>query len=523
MNTNFDNLVSIYDFRDPGDFIYNSDLVAFSEYGAQLKDLIPPNIVMGATFWESLNGNYGNGDMSLQAIVTGNVNIDGHKAALIGGQFPKLLEYYLTNLDTFANLIPTGAITFQYHPNFSGTPKQTQYIFHWGIGDSDNEDVIDEETQQLEDVFSKKNCMEIVHTTTGDILFNIYGKAGNLYQAKKESVFITEALQPYEFKFLWDYNILENNESTIELYLYFNGELIGSFNFDSKTFNLGDIVNIGFGNSDPTRSYPNFGISNLLVERLLTVIEDIVPERYITRSYIPMQETKYTTSPQKIEPIGHITLEALQNIETVTNESSAEDGHLQYVGYTFKLGDKEYFFDRTTLKWKEHFYSEEISDLKYMLAYKNDLITEGTHFKCIPYLRSVTGKDTPQITSMSITYNEYVPCTESHPVALVYGYVRDVLGNPISNAKILITPSKASVACSGNYILPKMTKVVRSGQKGYWDVELALSDIFDPEIFYNFQIIVRDEVVFQRANIRITQEGTIKFDDLIKGNKHDCY
>lgn len=524
MNTNFDNLVSIYDFRDPGDFIYNSDLVTFTEFGAQLKNLIPDNVALGATYWKSTDANYGNGDIALSAILTGNVNIQGHKAAFIGGQFPKLLEYYLTNLDTFANLIPSGSITFQYYPNYSGTPKNTQYIFHWGIGDSDNEDILNEETGQLEEAYSKKNCMEIVHTVTGDILFNIYDRASNLYQAKKDSVIIEEAVRPFEFKFLWDYITTFDNETRVKLYLYFEGLLIDSFDFDSETFNLSDIVNLGFGQSDPDKPFPNFYISNLLVEKLPENFDKDIycPEIYSTRGYIPMFETRYTTVPQKIETVGHITLEALQHIDVLVNESTMLDNYRQYVGYTFKLGETEYFFDRTTLTWKEHIYPEDISDLAHMLAYKNDLINEGVSFKCIPYLRSVDGKGTPQITTLTITYNEYVPCTETHPVALIYGYVRDVLGNPICNAKVLITPSKSSVAYSGNYILPKMTKVIRTGQNGYWDAELALSDIFDPEILYNIQIIIRDQVVYQRANIRVNREGTIKFDDLVEENNRDC-
>lgn len=523
MRTNFDNLVSIYDFRDPGDFIFNSDLVTFTEFGAKLKNLVPCNVALGATYWESIDANYGDGDIALSAIITGNVNVQNHKAALIGGQFPKLLEYYLTNLDTFANLIPCGAITFQYHPNFSGTPDQAQYIFHWGIGDSDNEDIENPETGQLEEPFSKKSCMEIVHTTTGSILYNVYGKAGNLYQVKKDNLVIEEALRPYEVKFLWEYKTLENNETRVKLYLYFDGILVGTFDFDSETFNLGDIVNLGFGNSDCKRPFPNFYITDLLVEKLPFIVDELIPEAYPTRMYIPMPETRYSIVPQKIEPLSELTIEDIHTIEVVTNESTIEEGHKQYVGYTFKLGGKEYYFDRTTLTWKEHIYSEDISDLESMLEHKNELITEGTRFKCIPYLRTTNGKGTPQITSMKITYNEYVPETETSPVALVYGYVKDVLGNPICNAKILITPSKSSVAYSGNYILPQMTKIVRSGIKGYWDAELALSHIFDPEILYNFQVIVRDKVVFQRANIRISHEGTIKFDDLIKENYHDCY
>lgn len=523
MNTNCNNLVSIYDFRDPSKFIYNSDLVVFTEFGAKLKDLVPSNVVLGATYRSSVDANYGNGDIALQAILTGNVTIESHRAALIGGQFPKLLEYYLTNLDTFANLIPCGSITFQYHPNFSGTPKQAQYIFHWGIGDSDNEDILNDKTDQLEEPFTMKNCMEIVHTTTGDILFNVYGKAGNLYQAKKDSVWVEEALTSYEIKFLWGYRTLEDGETRLKLYLYFNGEQLDVFDFDSDTFNLGDIINLGFGNSDLKRPFPNFYVTSLLVEKFSQIEESQVPERYDTRSYLPMYENKYTITPQKIEPVGHVSLEALRDIQVTSTESTVEEAYRQYIGYTFKLNSKEYYFDRPSLTWREHIFPEDISDLAHMLEYKDQLITEGVDFKCIPYLRSVDGKGTPQITSAVITYNEYVPCKETPQIALVYGYIKDVLGNPICNAKVLITPSKSSVAYMGNYILPKMTKVIRSGQNGYWDAELTLSSNFDPEISYNFQIVIRDKVVFQRANIRVLQEGTIKFDELVERNNHDCY
>lgn len=525
MNTNFDNLVSINDFRDPGDFIYNSDLVVFTEYGAQLKDLIPRNVALGATYWKSVDANYGNGDIALSAIIAGNVNVQSHKLALVGGQFPKLLEYYLTNLNTFADCIPSGSIVFQFHPNYSGTPKQTQYIFHWGIGDSDNEDVENEETHQLEEPYSKKNYLEILHTVTGDVIYNIYDKSGNVYQSKVESVLIEEALRPYEFKFLWDYTTDINNETRIKIYLYFEGELLDSFDFDGENFNLGKIVNLGFGQSDPKLPFPNYYISSLLVEKLPPYFdkEYYCPQIYSTRGYIPMFETRYTTSPQKIEPVGHITLEALQDIKVIVNESTITEGYKEYIGYTFKLGPKEYFFDRSTLTWKEHIYPEDISDLPHMLLYKDQLITEGVTFKCIPYLRSVDGKGTPQILSMTTTYNEYVPCSENPPVALIYGYIKDVLGNPVCNAKIMISPSKASVAFTGNYILPQMTKIIRSGQNGYWDAELALSDIFDPEILYNIQIIIREKVVYQRANIRVMREGTIKFEELIEENDRDCY
>ena len=60
-----------------------------------------------------------------------------------------------------------------------------------------------------------------------------------------------------------------------------------------------------------------------------------------------------------------------------------------------------------------------------------------------------------------------------------------------------------------------MTKIVRTGQNGYWDAPLPLSCSFPEPITYNFQIVIRDEIVYKVANVKILQEGSIKFEDLI--------
>ena len=38
---------------------------------------------------------------------------------------------------------------------------------------------------------------------------------------------------------------------------------------------------------------------------------------------------------------------------------------------------------------------------------------------------------------------------------------------------------------------------------------------------YIDQIIIRDNIVYQRANIKVSREGTIKFEDLIEENNCD--
>lgn len=494
MTTNYQFLKAIYDYRDTSKYIYNADLVTFTEFGAQLKDLVPANIGLGSTFRKFTDASYGNGIFSLSASLTGTVTIQNEKLALLGGYFHKSLDYYIAEDKSFADKIANGQITFQFWPNYSGNPTSAQNIFHIG-----------------EHAYHPENHLEILHTTGSDIEVNFFTNSNNEFTHTKNSVVFEEAVQPHEFRIAWK-SLNNNNSPEIKIAVYFEGELIVLKSFDTETFDLGKIRNLGFGQSLlDVKQFPNFYISDLLIENIVPEF----PERYETGSYLPMVETRFTTSAQKVEPINSLTIERLDDAYVTVNEDTNF-----YVKYTFKIDDKEYFFDRTDLTWKEHKEPEDISDLGYMLLYKDQIIShKGIEFKLIPYLRTIKGDNTPQITYMEVVYDEFVPCPENYPTALVYGYVKDVTGDPVVGARILITPSRSSVSEVGNFILPKITKQIRTGLNGYWDAQLTLSNNFDSEILYNFQIIVREEIVFEIANIRISKEGTIKFEDLINENE----
>ena len=496
MTTNYQNLLAIYDYRDATKYIYNSDLVVFTEYGAQLKDRVAGNVGLGATFRQFTDANYGNGSFNLSAVTTGSgiCSIQNDKLALLGGQFTKALDYF--SVDNFANKIPNGQITFQYYPNYSNNPSTPQNIFHLGEHD-----------------LYPKNHLEILHTTGSDIIVNYFTDSNNLFTHTKNSVLVETALTPMEFRIAWK-SLSNQNEPEIEIAVYLNGERICSQLFSATSFDLSKILKFGFGQNLEIKQYPNFYISYLIVENIIPDFS----ETYTPQSYLPMVETRYATSAQKIEPLMDLTLERLIEIVDVTNEDLISKSF--YVNYTFQIDGVEYFFDRTDLTWKIHEEPEDISELSYMLLYKDQLIThKGTQFKVIPYLRTINGHNTPQITSMQVRYDEFIPCEENYPTALIYGYVKDVLGNPVTGAKVLVTPSRSSVSEVGNFILPKLTKSVRTGVNGYWDVQLTLSNNFDSEVLYNFQIVVRDEIVFEIANIKISKEGTIKFEDLINENE----
>lgn len=499
MSKNYRNLESVNDFRDPQEYIYNSDLVEFTQFGVVLKDLVDASIVTAATFTNNTNFNYSNiEDLFTTPFTYGSVSIQNEKLGLIGGVFNKSWTTMLATNKKLGKEIPEGQIYFTYFPNYSNAPQTTQHIFSFGI--------------PLE-IEGKKNLLEILHSSTGDFVLRVYDKAGNLTEVEYEYV-IEYANKPIQFAIAYDVTYsYEGSESAVRFAVFMNGELLHFFDLDGESFLIDKVKGFKFGN-DTGRAFPNFSIKNFALlnkNPLLSVHQYAVKEDGLYE----LPETRFTTAPQKVEPLFCVTLEGLNNIVTSTNDSLAADKGF-YVNYTFKLKNTEFYFDRTDLTWKEHKNPEDISDLGYMLAYKDQLpLSQGVEFKCIPYLRTIKGDRTPQITSQVIYYDQFVKCKESVPTALVYGYVRDALGNYVRNAKVVIIPSRSVVAEVGNFILPKLSKTVRTSSNGYWDAELALSTNFHPELLYNIQIIIRDEIVFQRANIRVTREGTIKLEDLL--------
>lgn len=497
MSKDFHNLTILDVYKDPQEYYFNSDLVEFTEFGVQLKDLVNPDIVTACTFCQYTTANYANKEIFNAAYTEGSITIENHRLSLTGGLYPKAWVLPVKSELDFAEELPKGEIYFTYNPNYSNAPVASQDIF--ALCD-DNQD----------------QGLFIRHCVSGDIKVTLVEKNG--LKLEKPLAFLPKlALDNISFTISWKtetQDLPQNTKTTIRVFM--NGQSFALFEIDSlDSFDLNAMKRIQFGSNFKGRR-PNFGIKNLVI---FSKAPHVDTESFEDKEYhlYGVPEYRYTLAPQKIEPIGHIDVEDLIRIVPITRESVEDDKNF-YIGYTFKFNDKEYFFDRSTLTWKESFAPEQIGDLGYMMAYK-DVILEnhkGQQFKCIPYLRTIKGDKTPAITSMSITYNKYACCIqEKIPTATIYGYVTNSAGDPIRGAKIIVSASKSSIKNYGNTIITTIDKVVRSGDNGYWDVTLPISLDENKELLYNIQILYRDEIVYQRANIKIKGEGTIRFSDLI--------
>lgn len=111
------------DFADDTDFTYNTSTAEFSGGQVQQKDQTPTNATFGATFTTDKNGNWGDG--SLTTTLLGSAAISGGKLVCTTSGADGLSVPGIGN----AAFTQTGCIRFKITPNYSGAPGANNYLF----------------------------------------------------------------------------------------------------------------------------------------------------------------------------------------------------------------------------------------------------------------------------------------------------------------------------------------------------------------------------------------------------------
>ena len=470
----------VYDYRDSSPYLFNDDYVEFGEVNTGLRDLVASNVTLGATFRNSRNANYGKG--ILVPYTKGNIVMQDSKLAMLSSQSETYIKFETANN---LNKNKFGLI-FTWYPNYSGNPAITQTLFSINNG------------------IDNKNAIELFHTSTSEIVLNIYDKDGNILITTRQDFLIELAntANIVYFDFNTNSSELENRKLDINCKVGSTSILSYSEDWEDK-LEVDTLSNICFG-ADVSGEFnrPNFQLNKL---QIVDTAPNVIPTEYT------MPETRYTTNPQKIYPEQYLTIEDIISANYLTTEDTNF-----YVAYTFEVNGIEYYYDMTQLKWSEHLEDTDLTkDLSRMVANVDSLISSGVQFRLIPYLVSIRGDQTPYITAGVLVYDEYVQPTTLIPKALVYGYVVDSLGRPLRGARVRITPSKFSVTGQGsNLLLGEITSTIVTNNSGYWDANIILSNAFSPLVTYNFEISYRGDVIYTKSNISITTEGTIKYEDL---------
>lgn len=251
---------------------------------------------------------------------------------------------------------------------------------------------------------------------------------------------------------------------------------------------------------------PNLNVTGALAITVSIVFTDTNTQSNVDLISVTVTGQKYSTTG-RIQPIQGIQVsEILSYSDTVTTPANTSLGRVLIVDGTPKYWDGVAWVtsDYTLLQTNTE---EEINSNVSSL----NLDVNTTIVPCW-VLFSTSNTATSSISLSSINYNfGGVPVDAS--TCIVYGYLRDISGNPLAGIKLtfqlLFTSSKIYKEASNNIISPQNVNVFTDAN-GYFSVVLIRSSEYESATTYkttiNFKTVDSQSNVIQNSSI-----GTLSF------------
>lgn len=173
----------------------------------------------------------------------------------------------------------------------------------------------------------------------------------------------------------------------------------------------------------------------------------------------------YPTTDPSIVPAAGIPMDTLFNFVTVSS-ASGSDG----VQFYLTLDSAPKYWNGSAWVTSDTTYAQTNSAATILANVGSLPISLGASVKAFALLHSATGATTPTLTSLSLTYNYFDPKPTGPNICQVFGYIVDVLGNPIVGAKLHVT-NPAYFNNQGLFVAPT-TVSATSTSIGYVDMNL---------------------------------------------------
>jgi len=524
-------------FNEPFDsdvgFTYDSALAEFVAGKVQQKDQRPANATFGATFANSINGNWGGGVLTGTSV--GGAAILGGKLDLTGGT----LKYVSFSATGNAQSQQTGCVRLRYTPNYTGAPAVDRAIF--GISASQT---------------SQANIIQIIHLSTGNIVVYIYNSAGAaiiagvLVGAFSPTINVT-----YEFELNWD---LTSGATRV----FINGVQLGATMTQTGT-RSSVIANLIIGSNWNGVAAPDFKIDSVGIFSTVQHTANYTPgytlsEMIYAASKVELPQFAYpgtgaiqgfsslatieTTTPRYIlndlwwsgvawaassgaYAQANTQATILANIATLpasktldidvvftasSMQSSVDDLTTTYTSQTYPTDDPDItqnaglnldglltftsvlaeagldgvkfhvgidgipkYWDGAAWSTSDETYAQSNTATEINTNAATLDIALGVVLKLHAVLHSNDGSTTPTITSATIGYDAYFPPSAEPATCTVYGHVRDILGNKIfTAASVKVAIAARIIFPSGHIILP-ITKTASIGANGYFEIDLV--------------------------------------------------
>jgi hypothetical protein len=455
-----------FPFTTPSNYTFNTDKIEVTGGVAKLKDQRPGNATFHANYNSNINGNWGGGTLTGNAV--GGASVSGGKLDLKGGT----VQYVDYNADLNADSQQVGTIRFKLTPNYSGTPAGSRAIFNISKAAGDND-----------------NTIYLYHSVIGPLYLTIIDSTGAYILNTANLGGWSPVLgTEYEFELNWDI-------TTGATRLFIDGVQKGSTQTATGTRDSGiGLLRIGGNLSGTVTS--DCEINDLIIFSTVQHTANYTPGESIPA-------TIYDIANPTIEGNASWRNEGLDGFtETSTKPGSDE------IKYILKKNGSFYYWTGSAWAVSNETYSQA-NDAATIETNKATFTTVQSNSKFRAFLHSVDGSTTPELDNLEILYNYSGDPSDELNTCIVWGYTKDIFGNAITDP-IYIYPNLNVVEYKTNTQILYNKETITPDSNGYWEAELIVTDdsSMTPTPQYVFEI---DGVSFTKS---IPNEVSVNFNDL---------
>lgn len=410
----------IIPFTTPGNYSYDSDLIEVTGGVGKLKNQIPTDATFHANFASDEDGNWGDGvltgTLTSATVASGVLNCQG------GGK-----KYCTWAAADNADQTQTGCIRFTYIPAYTGAPGADRGIYtNGGAGDN--------------------NLIEIKHAAAGNLNLRIRDSSGSLI-VDLSGAWSPTASTPYEFEINWDVTAGATR-------LFINGTQFGTTNTNTGT-RTATTTDLRLGTDRGANLNADADFDDLIIFDTVQHTTDYTPGASIPA-------TTYSITNPTITPNTNLTAtELLTFVEAITAAG------LDAVKYILTVGGQDKWSNGGVVENSDGTYAESNTAAE-ITAVIGDFLSARLSVQIKVFLHSDDGSTTPEIDTLTITYNSALPDPTLPTLVNVAGWLYDNDG-PVSGAGIYVRPFEAGFINGDIHHQYTDQLVATTASDGYWD------------------------------------------------------
>lgn len=533
------------DFSSSSGFtLSNPDAIEVAASKVRQISQVPPNATYGAKFSDSINGSFGGGN--LVTTPHGGAQITGNKLDLTGGGYIEI-----DGASNVSQLTSKGTIRFRVTLNYDGSPSDNQVLFHFSDGNNNqimvthltngnlfllctDENGVAQVTSTIGSfpgVMGQESEVEVSWDLDTDKKFRIFGQ-GFLFSeidadyvrgaATLLEIGASNAVANFLMRDLIVFDDVEHTatypggvytvpakayiecSAALPAFVYAGVGEIQALTLFSATESDGSaryIIDGQYWDGDSwavsdgtfaqasTKADVIANIATLPAVSPLNV--SVIFGNSDTINSVDMLSVGYTgqiypTDDPAIENSSGVGLDGLDGFDTDYDATCSDDVRFQLrIGATLKWwnGSAWATSDGTLAQSNT---TAEIADHAGAL----DLTAGGT-LKLRALLSSNDGETTPEITSATIDYNFFAADPGPLAECIVYGHLRDFLGEGVSEAALVIqAPQAAKAELRDSFVILPIERRIKADADGRIEVSLVETESTDKA--YKFLVEYKD-------------------------------